>query len=249
VRWMKSSLKEGLRTNDLKDLVYPEFHIDTFKSKMGEDKDVCVIAFQARERLPAKDLMEFIEKGYDFVLDADVSSGENQKGEYTIFVELERTFDIAENIKEMLYGLRKLTGIKEWNFSYYKSPKKFLAIESNLKTQVPTDSDSYQKRLQEYRTEKTKKFFDKTVLDDLTIEESTLTIIKPFGQNIRMEIVREGDTDEILQSLDAPLVEDESSISEIFWLTKVLGDYNISKYGDSFMFSNKDQAMLLKRRN
>ena len=49
---------------------------------MGEDRDVCVISFQVTDRAPAKDLMEFIEKGYHFVLDSDVSSGENEKGEY-----------------------------------------------------------------------------------------------------------------------------------------------------------------------
>jgi hypothetical protein len=40
---------------------------------------------------------------------------------------------------------------------------------------------------------------------------------------------------------------DEDSMSEIFWLTKVLGDYNINKVGENFMFDNKGQAMLLQR--
>jgi hypothetical protein len=62
------------------------FEVDTFKSKMGEDRDVCVITFQVKDREPAKDLMEFIEKGYEFVLDSDVSSGENSKGEYAVFI-------------------------------------------------------------------------------------------------------------------------------------------------------------------
>jgi len=246
---MKSNITEGLRKGDLKDLIYPEFKVDTFRSKMGEDQDVCVIAFQAQERLPAKDLMEFVEKGYDFVLDADVSSGENPKGEYTVFVELERTPNIAGNIREMLYGLKKLTGITEWQFSYYKYPEKLLANESNLEEQVPATTDAYQSRLKEYRVNKTGEFFDKTVMDDLDIEESILRIRKPFGQIIEMEIVSEGDRDTVLKTINEPLTEDESSVSEIFWLTKVLGDYDISKYGDKFMFTNKDQAMLLKRRN
>jgi hypothetical protein len=40
---------------------------------------------------------------------------------------------------------------------------------------------------------------------------------------------------------------DDASTSEIFWLTKVLGDYNINKVGDKFMFDNNGQAMLLQR--
>jgi hypothetical protein len=62
--------------------------------------------------------MEFIEKGFSFVLDADVSSGENEEGEYSVFVEIERNKKIAENIKDLLYGVTKLTGIEDWKFSY-----------------------------------------------------------------------------------------------------------------------------------
>jgi hypothetical protein len=40
---------------------------------------------------------------------------------------------------------------------------------------------------------------------------------------------------------------DDAAISEIFWLTKVLGDYNINKVGDKLMFDNNGQAMLLQR--
>src|SRR6056300_156969 len=97
-------LNEELRANDLEDLVYPIFEVDSFKSKMGEDKDVCVLTFQAKDRYPAKDFMEFIEKGFPFVLDADVSAGENEDGEYSIFVEIMRNSNIAEQIMEIVFG-------------------------------------------------------------------------------------------------------------------------------------------------
>jgi hypothetical protein len=97
-------LNEGLRSNDLKDMVHSVLTIDTHRSKMGEDRDVCVLSFTVNDRNPAKDLMEFIEKGYDFVLDADVSSGENTNGEYSVFVELSRTKDLAEQIKVLAPG-------------------------------------------------------------------------------------------------------------------------------------------------
>ena len=74
-------LNEGLRPLDLKEMIYPTFKVDTYRSKMGEDKDICVLTFEVKDRQPAKDLMEFLEKGYDYVLDADVSSGENEDGE------------------------------------------------------------------------------------------------------------------------------------------------------------------------
>ena len=112
-------LNEGLRSNDLKDMVHSVLTIDTHRSKMGEDRDVCVLSFKVNDRNPAKDLMEFIEKGYNFVLDADVSAGENEDGEYFVFVELSRTPRLAEQIKELEYGVRKLTDIEDWKFKQF----------------------------------------------------------------------------------------------------------------------------------
>jgi hypothetical protein len=37
------------------------------------------------------------------------------------------------------------------------------------------------------------------------------------------------------------------SYAEMLYLTKYLGDYNISKYGDKLVFENKDKALVLKR--
>ena len=68
-------LNEGLRANDLKEFVSEFFAIDQYKSKMGEDQDVTVLNFKVKEKHPAMDLVEFIETGYPFVLDADMSSG------------------------------------------------------------------------------------------------------------------------------------------------------------------------------
>ena len=76
------NLFEGLEQGDLKRLIHPELHIDEFKSKLGDDADVVVASFKVDNKEPANDLVNFIEKGYDWVLDADVSSGEMDDGSY-----------------------------------------------------------------------------------------------------------------------------------------------------------------------
>ena len=80
----------GLIAGDLKHLVYDIFEIDSFQSKMGDDKNIVVLSLSARTKESANDLMNFLEKGYPFVLDADVTSGEQADGSYKVFVELER---------------------------------------------------------------------------------------------------------------------------------------------------------------
>ena len=85
----------GLIAGDLKHLVYDIFEIDSFKSKMGDDKNIVVLSLSARTKESANDLMNFLEKGYPFVLDADVTSGEQADGSYKVFVELERNKDVG----------------------------------------------------------------------------------------------------------------------------------------------------------
>lgn len=238
-------ISEGLRAGDLAETIYPHFEIDSFRSKMGEDEDICVVTFQSKDRYPAKDMMEFIEKGYNFVLDADVSAGENEEGEYSIFVEMERTKNIAENIMEMLYGLEKLTGIFEWDFKYYKDIKKYKATTENLKKKVPSSSRIYEQTMQRFRTDEMKTFFNKTLMDDLILEGNKITVLKPFDNKVEFELVEEGD-DKLIEGLEDIRV-DADATAEIFWLTKVMGNYNIQKFGDNYLFTNESKSLVLKR--
>lgn len=239
-------LQEGLRPNDLNDLIYPMFEVDTFKSKMGEDPDVCVVTFQAKDRYPAKDFMEFIEKGYPFVLDADVSAGENKDGEYSIFVEMERSPKLIENITELLFGVSKISGIDNWKFKYYKSKDIKEATSENLKKAIPTSSRIYEQTMQRFRTDEVKSFFSKTLMDDLTLENNIITIYKPFNNKYQFELVQEGDGKLIEGLADATNI-DETATAETFWLTKVMGDYNITKVGEDYVFTNENRTMILKR--
>ena len=77
-------LKEGLEKGDLARLVHNELHIDEYKSKMGNDEDMVVVSFKVGGKDPAIDLVNFIEKGYDWVVDADTSAGEMEDGDYKI---------------------------------------------------------------------------------------------------------------------------------------------------------------------
>lgn len=240
-------LNEGLRPMDLAEMVYPTFEVDTFRSKMGEDQDVCVVSFQVKDRAPAKDLMEFVEKGYEFVLDADVSSGENDKGEYAVFIELNRSPSLAEEIRELTYGIKKLTGISEFKFKYYKDNAVHEVTEETLKKVIPSSSKDYEGVLTKVKTEGIKKFFSKTLMDNLTLNGDVITIHKPFGKQVQLQMIKEGSTESILEGIEDGYSVDEAASSEMFWLTKVLGDYGINKVGENFVFNNGNHSMLLKR--
>jgi hypothetical protein len=191
--------------------------------------------------------MEFIEKGYHFVLDSDISSGENEDGEYSVFVELPRTSKLAEHIKEITYGVRKLTGIDDFKFKYYKDSKTHEVNEDSLNNVIPSTPVAYDGLMSTVRTEGIKRFFNKTLMDDLTLDGDIITVHKPFDKQIKLRMIKEGDSETILEGSADTISIDELAMSEIFWLTKVLGDYNITKVGENFVFDNNGQSILLQR--
>ena len=138
-------LRENLEQGDLKRLIHDELHIDQYKSKMGTDEDVCVISFKVSGKQPSADLVGFIEKGYDFVLDADVSSGEKEGGDYLVFVELERSEKLPVQIMEIMNDLMNLTEqkIEDWRVRYYKSTTDNELSEKSLADLIPTTPEAY----------------------------------------------------------------------------------------------------------
>ena len=141
-------LRENIEAGDLKRLVHHELHIDEYKSKMGDDSDIIVISFKVSGKEPSADLVSFIEKGYQDVLDADVSSGEKEGGDYLVFVELERNKKFPELLVQMMEDIMNLTGQKltDWRFRYYHDTKDHELTLDNLKSVIPLTVKDYERK-------------------------------------------------------------------------------------------------------
>ncbi len=81
-------INEALRAKDLRNLVENIFEIDNYKSKIGDDRDTVVLTFTVDKKDPADDLENFLEMGYEFILDSEATTGELDDGKYRVFVEL-----------------------------------------------------------------------------------------------------------------------------------------------------------------
>lgn len=141
-----NTLAEGLEHHDLARLISNKISIDTFKSKMGDDADIIVLAFTADDKGPAQDLMNFVEKGYDWVLDGDVSSGESGNGEWAVFVEIQRTEEAADQITQLLADVSNLTNDDDWKFMYRKDSRYNTADKENIRAIVPLTAEAYAQR-------------------------------------------------------------------------------------------------------
>jgi hypothetical protein len=138
----------SIEHGDLKRLVHDELHIDEFQSKLGEDKDVCVVSFKVAGKEPGQDICAFVEKGYDWVLDADVSPGEMDDGDYIVFVELPRDDKLAEHVVEMMEDLMNLTDQKlsDWRVRYRHDQTDHPLDKDGLRSMIPHSAGDYVSR-------------------------------------------------------------------------------------------------------
>jgi|TARA_B100001094_G_scaffold243177_1_gene239241 hypothetical protein len=235
----------GLRIGDLKDCVDHIFEIDSFKSKMGDDKDIVTLSFSVAEKHAADDLMNFIEKGYEFVLDADATAGEQSDGTYKVFVELERNRHISDNILEIADGVGKLSGLDGFKFRYYKNFRSKPLEKTILDSIIPQDAKAYEQKVNESNLDNYKNFFNNSYLEELDMRNDQIRLKKAYAEPIVFEFKDFGSKEEVLERLDEKI--NVNDFAEIIFLCKYVGDYNITKYGDKLMFENADSALVLKR--
>ena len=240
-------LNEGLTTGDLRLLVDNIFEIDSYSSKMGEDKDIVVLAFTVKSQRPSDDLVDFIENGYDFVLDADASPGELSDGKYKVFVEIERNRRIAEQIVELLNGIGLLADIDDFKFRYYKSFNSIDADEQNLDKTVPKTKDDYEISIQENVMNNFSNFFGRSYLEHVNVDHNDIVFQKKFSGPLRMRIADFGTKAEVYDNIVGPIMLEGNSMSEIMYYTKYVGNYNITKVGDKFVFENGKHAVALEK--
>jgi hypothetical protein len=138
----------SLEKGDLKRLVHNELHIDEFQSKLGDNKDVIVLSFKVAGKEPAADVGGFVEKGYDWILDADVSAGEMNDGNYIVFVEVPRDADAPDNIIAMMSDLMNLTeqDLDEWRVRYYHSTEEHALDKETLTKLIPLSPEEYERK-------------------------------------------------------------------------------------------------------
>ena len=237
----------SLREGDLRDMMDNVFEIDSFSSKMGADKDIVTLSFSLKEKAPADDLMNFLERGYGFILDADVTSGEQSDSTYKVFVELARDNDVHDNIMEIIDGVKNLSEIEDFKFRYYKNWRSQDLSQQTLEELVPSDPDNYGLKVEESRMSNYKEFFSKSYLDQIDLKENFLFIRKKYADPLVFEFIDFGDVNYIKDNIDGKFDLMES-YPEILFLTKYIGDYNISKYGDKLVFENQGKALVIKRK-
>ena len=240
-------VKEGLKAGDLDGVVSKRFSVDQFKSKMGEDRNIMVLAFTVDGMAPAKDLERFAETGYKEVLDADATPGTLEDGKHRVFIEFARVEQVDQHIRKFLDDLKNLANIDIFEFTYHKNVTPFEASAKNLADILPRTAIAYTQKINGMKLEETQTFFDKFQMMDCKLDNNIVEIKKRNADTLKFELHAFGNTNLIMNEIKAFRI-DESAMAECMFLTKYFGPYQITKTTeDRFIFSKGGESALLSK--
>jgi len=240
-------VNEGLKAGDLDGVVSKRFSVDQFKSKMGDDKNIMVLAFTVDGMAPAKDLERFAETGYKEVLDADATPGTLEDGKHRVFVEFARVEAVDQHVRKFLDDLSKLTNIETFEFTYHKRTVPFEASAKNLADVLPRTPEAYNQKINSLKLGEIKDFFDRFQMMEFKLDNNMVQIKKQNADTLKFELHAFGSTNMIMNEIRAFKL-DESAMSECMYLTKYFGPYQITKTTDDrFIFSKDGQSALMSK--
>lgn len=171
-------LGEGLRRNDLKNLVSDLVSIDEYNSKI--DDSAVVVAFRVKDRAASQDLNRFIQKSYIDILDTDISPAPDIKGYYMVFVEFPLNAKISAAIQNLLADVGALCDVSDWKMRL-RSVEGTRTFNEKLVARV----------LQDEMQSQVHEFFSASDLNDVILEGSNLTL-SGAGEQISLPFVSFG---------------------------------------------------------
>jgi len=138
------NITEGVHHDDLNSLIDPIASIDQYKSKIGNDENIIVIAILIKDKEPAEDLSDFIETRRG-VLDVDTSIGPDTDGMYTVYIEINRDSKAFHMINDILTDIQQVdTEIDFWKFKSYERKGKVSSwTQENFKKHIISSSYEY----------------------------------------------------------------------------------------------------------
>jgi hypothetical protein len=225
---------------EMQNYISEKISIDSFAAKLGKDEDVSVLKFQSNNKTVAEDLVNYIETGCNFILDADMSPAKNEQGLYNIFVEIERNEDLPKKIIEVIRDIEQVSGMLPWQFSFYKNENFYKLTDDNLNTIIPTSPSQYTLLTDDTIEEDIKQFFESASIVTKRIKGKKLILKKAFTSH---EMIIESFNRDVkgTYKIDRESSEQASYLSH--WLG---GTYSVVKVDDLFKITNGTKSIVAK---
>jgi hypothetical protein len=90
-----------------------------------------------------------------------------------------------------------------------------------------------------------KNFFNKSYVENIEIVENTIYIKKKYADTLAFNFIDFGPTQQTIDAITESF--NVNDFAEIIFLSKYIGDYNITKYGNKLTFENQGSTLVVER--
>jgi len=137
------NLNENLDHHDMVGQINSLVAVDEYKAKAGGDDEIITLSFIIKGQQASNDLVDWFERGYEWILDAQVSDGEYIPGKNLVFVEIPRRSTAPQRIIELLKDLETLTDIKVTEWTVKIDGEEYDADPEIIKTKIRLSPHDY----------------------------------------------------------------------------------------------------------
>jgi len=176
----KILITEGLDFKDMEGQIEPTVSVDEYESKLGENKDLVTLAFTVKSKQVGEDLVDWFERGYDWIIDASLSEGEIEVGKYLVFVEMNRRSTVPGRILELISDLKTLTGMKPTEWTIQVEDEDYDADEDVLKQVIILNPNVYKDTKGEEEEEEINEMRHRAGLDTVKLHGEPDSELKAF---------------------------------------------------------------------
>jgi len=176
----KILITEGLDFEDMEGQIEPTVSVDEYESKLGENKDLVTLAFTVKSKQVGEDLVDWFERGYDWIIDASISEGEIEVGKYLVFVEMNRRSTVPGRILELISDLKTLTGMKPTEWTIQVEDEDYDADEDVLKQVIILNPNVYKDTKGEEEEEEINEMRHRAGLDTVKLHGKPDSELKAF---------------------------------------------------------------------
>jgi len=113
----------------------------------------------------------------------------------------------------VLDGVRKISGVDNLKFRYYKNFKSKDATLENLDITIPKNPEDYGISRTNTQMENYKNFFDKSYVESVDLLENELTIKKPYAEKVITK-AKKGTLHDRRQVLK--MIQDKEAVAKLF---------------------------------
>jgi hypothetical protein len=160
--------------------------------------------------------------------------------------EIERTPELQEQMLELLGGIGQLCDCRNWKFRYQQDAE-ILEFDNASVRKIPMTSEDYNRKVLAIKETDVKNFFNQGAADITLDEDNNITFKRPYAGDVTAKFIAIGDYDLVKNIVPGKLSLDESSQSQIFFLNKYLGNYEINKIDNKFLIRNGDKAVVIEK--